>query len=152
MFIKSTVSRESYDCERQLEKLRNGHAKTRIRSCLLWYTKKAVKNKYCFYILSMVSFLVPIILNVILVFSTESLGIQLISFILMGCASFAAYLQQLLDARRKWKIYRFQAEAIKKEVSLFDPEKDSETALLKKIEDGMDLTMAEWMKYFEREA
>lgn len=150
MFIKSSISRELEDCDVQLEKLKDGETKTRIRSCLQWFTEEAVKNRYYFYILSIISFSGPILINILMVFSGERLIIKLLFSIVSGCAAIAAYLLQLLDVRTKWRIYRIQAEMIKREVALFEPNNPCcEHDLLIKVEEAMGQAQEEWVRSFD---
>ena len=149
MFMKSTIEKEMQDCECLINKIGDLNNKEHIKNSLRWFVEKAVKNKGYYYLLSIISFLAPAIVSVVMVFSTEKTMIQIVLAIVSGSAAFSSYLLQLMDVRRKWRLYRNQAEIIKSSLSLYrTPGHTDESELVKTIEASMNQTHGRWLRYF----
>lgn len=87
----------------------------RTRYCVEWYTRKAVKYKYIFLILSITNIAIPQI-STIVVMKCECL---LASAIMSSIVSFSAALLALLNVRERWTSYRSAAENIKRQYTLY---------------------------------
>ena len=147
---KSSIEREKADCESLLNKLKNPVIKERTKTCLYWFVEKAVRSKVYYYVLSTLSFLAPVVINIAMVFSVERLEIRLFVSIASGCAAVSAFFLQLLDVRKKWGIYRNQAEIIKNSLALYGTaDHKDEEEFIKMIEASMSQTHEKWMKDFD---
>lgn len=116
-----------------------------------WYVRKAVKFKYRYYILSMISFLCPIISEILICVPNEPLIVKIITGIMLGGASFAAALLAMTDAKNKWNMYRSEAETIKRTLREYYREGDAgkRKKLLESLENSYSKTHEKWMKYFQ---
>ena len=84
-----------------------------------------------------------------MVFSVERLEIRLFVSIASGCAAVSAFFLQLLDVRKKWGIYRNQAEIIKNSLALYGTaDHKDEEEFIKMIEASMGQIHEKWMKAF----
>lgn len=148
MRIKDKIEKEMKDSEILLDKLSDPKIKTRTEKNLQWFVEKAVKNKIYYYTLSIISFLGPITINIAMVFSTERVEIRLLFAIASGVDAFASYLLQLFDVRKKWGIYRNQAEMIKSGLSLYGLSgHDNPKEFVEKMEADIAQTNGKWMSF-----
>ncbi len=152
MKIKRIAEKEFEDNKFLLSQLENPYIKQRAESCLKWYIENAVKNKYYFYILSTFTIVCPLISTIILCASAESFCIKIASTTATAISAIAAALLNLLDAKRKWELYRSQAEILKTELTLQDCEetKRSDREFLETMEDSMKKTHEYWVEPFKR--
>lgn len=125
-----------------MSELENPCIKQRAASCLKWYIEKAVKNKYYYYILTMFTIVCPLISTIILCASRERLGIKIASVTATAISTTAAALLTMLDVKRKWGIYRSQAEMLKTQLALQGcaETKRTDKEFLEAMEDSMKKT------------
>ena len=111
--------------------------KHRIKNSLNWYIRKAVVYKRIYYMLSVVSILLPLIVTIL--HSTDSRhflesNLQLYSAILAGGTTLITSLLSLFRFKDYWKEYRATAEKIKAELVHFhmgvEPYKEDRTTNL----------------------
>lgn len=152
MKIRAIAEKEFDDNKFLLSKLENPYIQQRAESCLKWYIESAVKNKYYFYILTTFTIVCPLISTIILCVSTESLGVKIASTIAASISAIAASLLTMLDVKRKWGIYRNQAEILKAELTLQGcmEKKRTDEEFWETIEDSMKKTHEYWIEPFKR--
>lgn len=148
MWYKKKAESEINENEYLYGEIKDSFIRMRVQSCLEWHIRKAQKNKFYFYMLSMITIICPIISGIINLVVPEGI-FRIISSIMMGGSSIAAAFLTLLDANRKWGLYRNQAEWIKRMVSIYivSGQKD-EGVFINQLEDFMGETHERWMDTF----
>jgi hypothetical protein len=148
MFAK-IVNREIEENKYLLEYIQDSFVKSHLEACLKWYIKKAVAHKYYFYFFTFLTIFSPVVSGVILGISGENFVLKIISSVFMGISTIAAALLTMLDSRKKWGIYRNQAEIIKGILVQCYLEKENVDDLLEKIEKSMERTHEKWLENFQ---
>lgn len=159
MWIKRRIEKEIKENEYLSEYLEEKIVKNRVESSLRWFIEKAVKNKYYFYIFSILNIVWPIATGIVLSLPMDVDRMKVCITILMGMATITAAMLPLMEFHKKWSIYRDQAEGIKRiacisflnqgEKNEQDSEKegkDREKDLLQDLEESMWQTHKGWMK------
>lgn len=119
----------------------------RTQYCLEWYTRKAIKYKYIFLILSIVNIAIPQISTIVIIEGECILA----SAVMSAIVSFSAALLALLNVRERWTAYRSAAENIKRQYTLYclqtSPYQGEEAHLryLQVLEQGMAEEHKHWV-------
>ncbi len=130
------------------------------KCCLLWYVRKANKNKKLFYILSFLTIILPVISTICLginddmgklLFHDKAILLHIVPLILSGSTSVVTGLLAILNAGQKWNIYRTSAEYLKTEYAWFNstypnPTRNEVQMYMSKINDFMNQQHRQWQK------
>lgn len=110
-----------------------------------------MKNKYYYYLCTIITILCPIISEIILLLPIQNNTYpRVISGIVLGISSLVAALLPLFDFRKKWGIYRNQAEELKTIlVEMSGNDGKNENDLLHKMEESVRETHENWMEPFK---
>lgn len=125
----------------------------RTKYALKWYIKKAILNKWIFYILTSISIASPLLSTVLVQVCKD--GKELVTVILAAMTTLATSVLAMTNARMKWDNYRSAAEFLKTEYTLFQARvepyngEDRTSVYLNKIEDSMKQTHSKWEKRFQ---
>lgn len=149
-FVERKIRKELSNYEFLFENIENGLEKTSILVEFEWFVRKAIKCKYRYYILSFITFVCPVISEVLICMPSEAYVIKVITGIILGGSSVAAALLVLLDVKNKWNIYRNEAENIKWILRKYNSEKDihKKEDLMKELADSYSKTHEEWRRSF----
>ena len=134
------------------DRVKDSFVRERAQVCLAWYIRKALKNKYYFYILSGLAIVAPAMAEVVLLCPMDEHYTKIIVGIFVGIASVSTAFLSLFDVRNKWWIYRNQAEILKSMLATsanIDNERDR--VLLLALEKSMLETHGMWMEMFKKE-
>lgn len=148
--FKRTIERELKENRYLIENIENPVIKKYCEEQLNWYTRKAIFNKYSYYIFTIITIICPIISGVILVLPIDGDGIKVISEVVLGLSAFFAAMIPVFDCRRKWGIYRNEAEMIKSFLIDYNLEGDTEQ-LMKKMESSKQNTHENWYQRFQED-
>lgn len=142
--IKSEIAENKY----LSEAIQDPFIQLRIQSSLEWYIRKAQKNKHYFYIFSMITIICPILSGVVNLIAVNE-QLRIFASGIMGCSSITAAFLNLFNVNKKWMLYRNQAEGIKRMVSIYvtNGQTDKET-FIEQLESFMGETHKSWMEYF----
>ncbi len=119
-----------------------------------WYIRKAVFNKWLYYIFSFVGMLCPLI-NVVLASCQADNDVAIV--ILSAATTLSASLLAVTNAKLKWENYRSAAEFLKREYTLFQARtgvyggEQRVSAYLNTIEAFMDKVHTNWQKTFKKD-
>lgn len=151
MRINNTFEKEIKENLYLIESIKNPLIKARSESNLKWFIRKAVKNKYYYYLCTIITILCPIISEIILLLPIQNNTYpRVISGIVLGISSLVAALLPLFDFRKKWGIYRNQAEELKTIlVEMSGNDGKNENDLLHKMEESVRETHENWMEPFK---
>lgn len=122
----------------------------RTEYALNWYIRRAIKNKYMYYVFSCIGIICPLVCNILVICIED----KMVTVILSSITSFAASMLALTNARAKWENYRSAAEMLKREYTLFLSEtgiysgKKRVSRYLHNIEGYMQETHGNWQKNF----
>ena len=145
MLVKKIAEKEWKDNEFLLNIITNENVKSRIGSTLNWYIYNAVKAKFYYYLLSIITIVTPIATGVIVNFPESGTVFKITSSIFSGITAISAALLNLFDCRKNWSLYRGQAEQIKSILSKYLAKKTvNENQILKEIELSMSSTDENW--------
>lgn len=144
--IKKLVEKEMESNQYLWEQIQDPIIKERIAYSFEWYTRKALTNKYMFYTLTAMTIVCPVISGIVL---GDGEGAHQVSMIFMGLSTIAAAFLTMTDARKKWGIYRTQAEILKKKLALYKYSDEDEGELLKAMEASMEQTHEQWSEPFK---
>lgn len=151
MLIGKIAKKEWNDNEFLLDIISDDKVKKRISSNLKWYIFNAVKAKFYFYFLSIITISAPILSGILINFTETNVIIKILSSSFVGLSSISAALLNLLDVRRKWGLYRNQAEEIKRILSEhLTNESVNNEIILKKFEESISFTDKSWKENFEK--
>ena len=171
MFYKIAAKKEIEGNKFLSQNIKNQFIRKRADNCLQWFIHKAVKNKYWYYSLSVLTIVGPVASEIVINMSDWNPYARLISSIILGISTIAAAFLNLFDVRRKWGVYRNEAEDLKRILSMFeakgDNEKETEEGdeieaekengkeknermLLEQMEESMDSTHKKWMEPFNK--
>lgn len=149
---------EQKECIVFINSLRYGMGKEeacriRTRYCVEWYTKKAIKYKHIFIVLSVINIVIPQI-NAIVILEGKC---TLAGAVLSAIVSVSAALLALLNVREKWTSYRSAAEYIKRQYTLYCGEEppfqgeDAHGVYLSMLEQYMTEEHSHWAEMQQRE-
>lgn len=144
MLFKSLAKKELSDNDFLLEKITDKYIKRRIEISLRWYTYNAIKGKICYYFLTLLTIIAPVVSTLLLNLTDTNSPEQIASSIILGISTLAAALLGMFDFQKKWGLYRIQAEKIKQYLALFETN-EPEHDLLVKIENSIKSTDEEWL-------
>lgn len=122
----------------------------RIKTCIEWYIEKASMYRVYFYIFSIISIVMPLIITIVnngVVWSVDSSRARNVVTICSAIASLAASFLAFFKFQEKWLLYRSTAEEMKAELSQFQAGKltdESEKQLILKLEEHMRKERTEW--------
>jgi len=128
--------------------------KIRTEYSMEWYIRKAVFNKWLYYIFTFLGSLCPLV-NVVLASCQVDTNMAIV--ILSAVTTLSASILAISNARLKWENYRSAAEFLKREYTLFQARTgvyDGEqrvSAYLNTIEEFMDKVHANWQKTFKED-
>lgn len=120
----------------------------RIQVCMEWYQKKAINNKRIFYILSIMTITLPLLVTMVnsLEGMTNACAKNMASIFSM-LATLAASFLCLFKCQEKWILYRTTLERMKKKLSLYQAGIIGDNAvkeLFIELEDCMDVEHVKW--------
>lgn len=147
MRIKTVIEKDIQENQYLLDQIQDSCIRERTAYCLRWHTGKAVKNKYYFYILTSLTIICPVVSGIFLGMSSQDGVWKTLSGIFMGISTISAALLTMLDARRKWGIYRNQAEEIKNSLARYRFYTTEEEFLLE-LEKSVSATHEKWIRPF----
>lgn len=134
------------------ENINNEYVKKRISNLLCWYTRKATKNKFFFFLsLNTLTVLSPFFIGAFKVCTSGEDKV----FIVLLLASALASINAFFNFKENWIRYRFTAEIIKSEVYKYQTksgayiELDEEKSICKLaevVEDIVNNEVNDWYK------
>lgn len=147
--IKRVSKKEFESIKFLVDEVQDNFAQNFVSTNLKWYIEKAVRSKFYFYILTVLTIVCPIVSSIFSITDSEmsSLPFRCLGIIFTGTASASAAFLVMLDCRKKWAVYRNEAEYIKSILARRDYESPEE--LITKIEESMSETHEEWMSTFK---
>ncbi len=147
--IKKVSEKEFEDNKFLVDEIQDEFVKNFVTSNFKWYIRKAVQNKYYFYILTSLTIICPIISSVFSIVDAElsSLPFRCLGIIFTGVASVSAAFLVMFDCRKKWAIYRNEVENLKS--ILAKRKNQTSEELVAEIEESMSETHEEWMMTFK---
>lgn len=152
MFVKKKTEQEISDNMYLFEEISSPFIRTRILVNFKWYVSNAVFAKYWFYLLTGITIIAPVIAGCVLYLPLETNTGKLASAVILGISTVSAAFLTMLDLRKRWGLYRNQAEKIKQMLSQFKINANqTEEELLEAIENSMNSTHETWIKPFEVE-
>jgi len=145
MVIKKIADKEWNNNKYLIEAIKNNETiKKRVENCLRWFINKAVLYKCCFYLFSLITIILPVASGIIISIPTEVPTIKLLYSILSGLSAIAASVLNLFDFRKKWGLYRNQAEEIKRILSKSAINASTNEETLHQIEESISFTDKCW--------
>lgn len=96
-----------------INKISDEFLKEYAKNNLMWFVKKAVWNKYCYYICTLITIVCPVVSGLVFFMPVGNICSRLISEIILGVSTIAASMLPLFGYKKKWGMYRNQAEQIK---------------------------------------
>lgn len=111
-----------------------------------WYIRKAVINKWGYYICTIVTIICPVISGVVCMLPIPSIYSKILSGVIMGISTIAAALLPLFGYKKKWGMYRNQAEQIKAVIAEYISKGHND--IVSVIEKVKLQTHEEWMQPF----
>lgn len=148
VIFKRTIERELRDNRYLTESIENLFIKDYCEKQLIWYTRKAVFYKYCYYIFTIITIVCPVVSGIIFVLPIDSDKIKLGSEVILGFSTVSAAMIPLLDCRRKWGIYRNEAEMVKSFLTRYNLDGDTEK-LINHMEQSKQNTHENWYHKFQ---
>lgn len=146
MSVKKQAEKEFNDNQHLVDNISDETIKKRIKTCLNWYIKSAVKAKRFFYTFTIITIVAPILSGILINIPMPDPYAKIISSFFAGLTAVCASSLSLFNFRKSWEIYRAQAEEIKRILAnkLCEPASDQE--VLKRIEQSMQSTDKRWVE------
>lgn len=145
MFIRKIAEKEWKKNEFLLNIITNENVKSRIAGTLNWYIYNAVKSKFYYHLLSLITIITPIATSITVNFPENGTFFKIISSIFSGITAISAALLNLFDCRKNWSLCRNQAEQIKCILSKSLAKKTvNENQILKEIELSISSADESW--------
>lgn len=144
--IYKRVRAEKADFAELYKGIQNEVLKARIRSAGNWYIERAIKCKAVFYILEIISIVLPLLISVLNSCEKSNTVVTI-------CALSTALVTSLLTfskCREKWTLYRTTIEQIKRELTLYwvdEPDDEKLKDLAIRIEGIMEQEHKVWIRY-----
>lgn len=146
------MMREQKECMEFINSLKYGMGeecicKLRTKYCVEWYTRKAIKYKLFFIVLSVINIAIPQISTLVVMVTQCSVCSAFFSAIVSVSASLLA----LLNVKDRWTRYRAGAEYIKKEYTFYCARKppyegdNAHIAYLSVLEEYMSEEQRNWI-------
>lgn len=104
-------------CDEVLKYISNGEIRNRIKYLLNWYTKKANRCKYKYYIFSFIGIIGPALIT--LISSYESTNYKWMIPVISTISSICAGILVLTQYREGWLRYRKSVEQIKSYTNIY---------------------------------
>ena len=143
--ISKIIEHEYSENQILLNEIKDYKIKQRISYNLKWFIKNAVKAKYFFYILTIITVVSPVASGILLNISDGNITLKVISSIMLGISSISSSFLAIFDFKKMWLMYRNQAEQIKHMLSEYIVSKHiNEEELLKDIEKNIKITDRQW--------
>lgn len=151
-FMKKEIEREIKENDFLFKKIDDEFIREREYVNFKWFVGKAIKNKYYYYILTSITIIYPVISEIMIFVPTTEVKVKLITGAILGTSTIAAAMLSMLDVRRKWGIYRNQAENIKNMLTQYGIEtnKTKKDEIVKQLEESYSDTHEEWMTPFQK--
>ncbi len=130
-----------------VDEIQDDFLKKYVESNLKWYIQKAVKNKWGYYICTLITIICPVIAGIILLMPIEDTYAKLVSEIILGISTIAAAILPLFGYKRKWGMYRNQTEKMKSVLAEYVSDTNS-INLISEIEKIKLQTHEKWMQPF----
>lgn len=111
--IKRTIDREVKENQYLTKDIKDPFMKNYVDEQMYWYIRKAIFNKYCYYIFTIITIVCPIVSGVIFVLPISNNWIKPLSEVILGLSSLSAALLPLFEFKKKWGMYRDEAEQLK---------------------------------------
>lgn len=124
--------------------------KGRIQASLDWYIEKATKYKFYFYLFSIITIALPLVVTILNNLCTKesiSCCVQNAITVCSVLTTLVASMLTFLKLQEKWLLYRSTAEEIKRELSLYLAQKSENEELRKlmlRVEEHMSGERKEW--------
>lgn len=150
MSPNSQALKEFNENQHLLDSISDEIIKNRISSSLKWYINSAVKAKYYFYFLSVVTIVAPICSGILINLPLTDTCIKIIASVFAGLTSACASILNLFNFRKNWELYRNQAEDIKRILAENLSEPIGDKKILKKIEKSMQDTDKSWAEMLDQ--
>ena len=129
-----------------IREIKNEVVRNRVAYNLNWFIKNAVKIKFLFNILTIITIIAPISSGIILNFFDYSFIFRFVSNVILGISSISASFIATFDLKKKWELYRVQAEKIKHILSediIYGDRDDKD--ILERIEKSIRNTDEQWV-------
>lgn len=117
------------------------------RNNLMWFVRRAVWNKRCYYMCTLITIICPVISGLVFFMPLEDICSRLISEIILGISTIAASMLPLFEYKKKWGMYRNQAEQIKTILAKYLQNKN-QYDIISEIEKVKLKTHEKWMQPF----
>lgn len=151
--VRKEIERELNENEFLVSNIQDSFLKARVWGSYKWYASKAVKSKYRYYSLTIITILFPILSEIILCIPLDETISKVMVSVVLGGSTLCAALLTMLDVRHKWEIYRSEAEYIKNMLTVyyFEPDDAKKKEIMKELEKSYEDTHKKWRESFRKE-